>query len=382
MSSKLLNPMLHRLLEREFGEVLVIAEGEELQGRFISDRRLGFKAQRDGTDRANPERPRLEVQHSGEEYRVNCPFCNDDRRRLFVNHRWAVKDEHGNKNLWLAHCWNEECLVSHATQQRLWDLVFACGRPPRAGEIKRGIKLDLRTLRVVDPPGPIIPISELARNVPNHEAVQYLLGRGYDLERMEKLWGVGYCTNSRYPLACERIYIPIIMGGKLRGWQMRMTRDWKKGDPPKYWSCPHMRRRFLMYNYDRAKQYRTPWIVEGPIDTWSCGFQAMGAIGKTVSPALISKLWKCKFDSVVVMLDPEPDANMLAKKGDRYVHHIEKLASRLEGDRKTGPFAGGVCRVYLPLGTDPGSLDRDYMKDYVNERAKEQGVKISFAKRT
>jgi hypothetical protein len=34
----------------------------------------------------------------------------------------------------------------------------------------------------VEPPGVIIPIGKLARRKPNHHAVAYLVGRGFDCE--------------------------------------------------------------------------------------------------------------------------------------------------------------------------------------------------------
>ncbi len=379
--SQPLNPMLYRLLEREFGEVLIVADGEELLGSYQTDRRRSYAAGREVRSNGKPERKKLKIAHPGEEYRVNCPFCNDTKRRLFINHRWAIKDVIGNENLWLAHCWNEECLSEITVQRRLYEMVFAVGRPPKESNLRRGIKVDLKKIRNVEPPGPIIPIDELQRRLPTHEAIVYLEQRGYDIKKLAGVWDVGYCPNSRYALACDRIYIPIYMGGKLKGWQMRMPRDWVKGDPPKYWSCPNMQRRYLAYNYNRGVQYETPWFVEGPVDTWGVGLRGIGCIGKTMNQALVAKVQKSGVLSAVVMLDPEPDHAMKAKKGDRYVHHIEKLAASLEdGIHKQG-LRDGVVRVYLPDGKDPGSLDREFMKDYVNERAKEQGVKISYKKR-
>lgn len=381
-----LNKTLYELLEREFGDVIVAAEGEELIGTYEGEaRRQKAEAlvNRRKVPSTKPLRPKLDVLHSGEEYRVNCPYCNDTRHRLFINHLWAVKDRYGNQNLWLAHCWNEECLASYTRQQQLWDRVFRIGRrPPGHEEVRKGRKIDINDIGgVASPPGPIISLKKLRKNNPNHQAIAYLEGRGFDCDKLSEIYEVGWCSESQYALACNRIYIPIRIDGILRGWQMRLPRDWQEGDPPKYWSMPNMRRRLLAYNYDRATYYKTPVIIEGPADVWSYGTQSMGCIGKTMSPALVNRLRdRCGDGSIVVMLDPNPDKKAKERMGDRYVHHIEKLAKMLEGPKKDR-FKLGVCRVYLPLDTDPGSLDPDYMRDYIRDAAKEQGVKISFKKR-
>lgn len=383
-----LNPTLYRLLEREFEHVLVSAEGEAMQGTYDYDNSRDIVAfsrpapigpSTFGGKIATRRRPSLKINHSGEEYRVNCPFCNDTRHRLFINHRWGVEDKYGNRNLWLAHCWNEECLSSHLTQKQLWAQVYrARQRPPTGRELRAGRLVDLNNLGKAVPPGPIILLSDLRRTNPQHAAIEYLERRGFDCDSLAELFGVGYCADSRYPLAANRIYVPIRMDGELRGWQMRMTRDWRKGDAPKYWSMPNMKRRLLAYNYDRAVEYKVPVIVEGPADVWSYGLQALGCIGKTMNPAMMQRLAarsdrKC----VVVMLDPAPDATAKQKLGDRYVHHIEKLAEALE--KKFG-YKRAV-RVYLPDGSDPGGSDPEFMRDYIAQAAREQGARMSFKKR-
>lgn len=378
-----LNPVLFQLLEREFGEVIPVGEGEALLGSyeyFGRDKAMAIvsgRAERSGGN----SKPSLIVDHSGEEYKINCFLCNDTRHRLFINHRWGVEDLYGNRNLWLAQCWNEGCLSSYTSQMQLWDRVFRLGRrPPGAEQVRRGHKIDVQALGKALPPGPTIRLDALRRQSPNHAAVAYLEQRGFDVDYLAKMFDVGYCAQARYPLASERIYIPIRMDKRLRGWQMRMVRERRPGDPPKYWSMPNMRRRLLAYNYDQAVQYVTPVIVEGPADVWSYGQQAMGCIGKSMNAVLIRRLLqRCGDESAVVMLDPNPDEKAKAKMGERYVHHIDRLVKALTG--KHG-FRKGVAGVYLPLDTDPGSLDRAYMRDYIAQAAQEQGVPVSFKRRT
>lgn len=381
---KPLNPGLYNLLVREFGEVRVVAEGEAMQCEYSRDSRSKLVAMARGRQEASTRqsRPKLKVISPGEEYACSCPFCSDTRQRLFINHRWAVVDEYGNKNLWLAHCWNEECLANSTRQQQLWDRVFRNGRrPPSCDEVRHGEEPDPEDLGKAVPPGPVISLEELQRQSPQHQALEYLASRGFDCQRLSRYYGVGWCNSSRYSLAEKRIYVPIVLDGELRGWQMRMPRDWEPGDPPKYWSMPNMKRRALAYNYDKAVEYRMPVIVEGPADVWGFGPQSMGCIGKSMSLPLVRRLVAavCRVSRqerpvLAVMLDPEPDHKAAAKPN--YVHHIEKLALSLESTK-----AVDVIRVYLPLGTDPGSLNREYLRDYITECGREQGLKVSFKKR-
>src|SRR5687767_12890973 len=107
-----LNAFLFGALQACFGKVLVANEGEHSHVYYCPDWTRGGK-------------PRAETAHSGEYYRVNCPFCTDSRFRLWINHRWGVYDQvTGNYNLHLAHCYNTDgmpdgCLAEPGRRQQL-----------------------------------------------------------------------------------------------------------------------------------------------------------------------------------------------------------------------------------------------------------------------
>ena len=140
-----------------------------------------------------------------------------------------------------------------------------------------------------------------------------------------------------------------------------------------------MARRLLAYNFERAVKHQTIVIVEGPGDVWSMGPQAMGLMGKTMNPALQQRFVASlkladpkQQQTVCVMLDPDQDPREVAK---RKPHHIERLVHELR------PALGNrVFGVYLPPGMDPGSMDRDWLRDRIRERAAEEGLKVSFGR--
>lgn len=361
-----LNETLFHLLERRFGrgQVKIVHDGEALSGRY-QDTQITvdgqFKTVR-----------RLKVLSSGEEYLVNCPFCQDTRQRLHINHRWGVPDEEsGTRNLWLMHCMNEECQEKYDNQEALYDKLFTVGSHRGPMIVRKGVKPDDREAVTVELPGPHWRIDKLAKNVPGHKAVEYLRERGYDIEWLGQVFNVGYCPHSQYSLASDRIVIPIYQSEKLVGWQARLIGQWTKHGPPKYFSCPGMQRSKMCYNFDAAVKGPLKVIVEGPGDVWGYGVEAMGVIGKTMSIYMQNRLrCRCKpGDVVVIMLDPKQDAAAAAR--DR-PHHIERLYSQLHDPLRARDTK--IVRVYLPEESDPGSLSRAFMDKVLIKSAKEQGV--------
>ena len=96
---KPLNPYLYKLLKDHFGHVRVSNTGVAQVGEY---HKSAFGAEK-----------RLELVEPGEYYQVCCPHCNDTRFRLYINHMWGRNDKLGNRNLWLAVCYNENCLANY-----------------------------------------------------------------------------------------------------------------------------------------------------------------------------------------------------------------------------------------------------------------------------
>ena len=115
-----LNPTLYQALQAAFGSVSVT---NDLQPRQV----LTLPDWQDGG------RLRSQVVASGEQYRVNCPYCGDERQRLYFNYEWAVPDSDGHDNLHLVKCFNENCLASRERQRDLLNRVYPLGRERLAG---------------------------------------------------------------------------------------------------------------------------------------------------------------------------------------------------------------------------------------------------------
>lgn len=347
-----LNPRLYRLLKRRFRHVVISNQGEAAQMVYRRNPRHN-----------NREEP--EAVHPGEYYQVSCPYCHDTRNRLYINHLFGQRDGEGNSFLHLAHCFNENCLaVPGRVQDFIADLTeLECNL--ERFRIREGKEVDISKINQ-DWPGEVIRLDKLPRD---HRAIQYVSGkRGFDPDRLGKFYNVHYCEDSsRYWMATDRIIIPIYEEKRMVGWQARsLTDSNRRGAPPKYFTCPGTPRRMLIYNFANAKQYDTGVIVEGVTDVWAVGPMACCTLGATMTPHQRRKfIGAFKRKSAVLLWDPE---------------EYEKPSTvELISEFKTA-FDGGFAAVKLPEGTDPGKLDRQFLRDYIREQASAQGVKVSWRK--
>lgn len=178
--SEPLNPDLHRELVKHFPQVLISNEGEP----FVGTRQPSIYR------RGRHDNPPI---HSGEYYRVSCPFCVDTRQRLYINHMFNVLGEDGDDHLYLAYCFNEQCIDSRFMQKRLLDMIFPFGYRARQRLRSATPRPSLSTPSVETPP----PVIRLPPSFPLREplaaiAWQYLLNRGFDPQEISERWGVTY----------------------------------------------------------------------------------------------------------------------------------------------------------------------------------------------
>jgi hypothetical protein len=281
-----------------------------------------------------------------------------------------VRDDEGNRNLWLAICYNDDCLADFDRRRQFWEELV----DPRApildhARILPGAEIDLSTI-VMDWPGPCTRLDKLPHN---HKAVQYVASRNFDPEKIGRFYNVHYCHDSFRWLAKDRIIIPIYMDRVMRGWQARYIgelpwHDKKALDlPPKYFTCPGTPRRHLIYNLAGAAQYRTGVIVEGPTDVWSFGHMACCTLGATMTPQQRRRFHALFKERAAILLY---DEDAWDKPGTQKI--VEAFS---------GQFAQGFAAVKLPKGRDPGNMDRDFLREFVADKARKAGVAVSWRRR-
>lgn len=353
--AEVLNPVLHRRLTRMFGSVKVSNRGERMIARVVND-----------IDEETGQK-RLLIMHAGEYYQVNCPYCNDTRHRLYVNHMYGQEDESGRRMLFLAICYNEECMKRDKNREDFIEKMDAINSL-HVAPVKEGRTVP-EEAREVLPPGECSLLSALPDS---HKARVYIRSRGFDPDLLSDKFGVSYCHDSpRFTIMNNRLVFSIWERGKLKGWQGRYLGElpWKtqKGLPPKYFTCPESDfRSRCLFNYDGMSQWETGIIVEGPTDVFAMGSMSGCIFGNTMTEYQRRKFLSAFRDRTgVLLLDPEE----YHKKAT--INLIDDMESRMPGR---------FCAVKLPDGTDPGSLGRDFLRTFVKEEAAKQGVKVRYRK--
>ena len=356
-----LNPVLYALLERHFGEVEIRNAGEQMQYDYIFD--------------PVSKRLRLVIAASGEEYAVSCDRCGDTRKRLMINANWYHRDrEHGQTWSHLIHCFNEDCYAEHhvraALNTRLHDgrSSFGSHLAPAARQVSWPLEKPLPILDL--PPG----FKRLVKLNDSHHAIKYIVGRRFDPEEIDRLYRVGYTNSDQAPRhARRRIIIPSYAGERCVGWQARHVGDIDfKGEdaPPKYYTCPGMKRSRVVYNLDEGANIQRSSSSRGRPTSGASGPWRLRSGAAFLSVQQKELLHgSCRDASVVLMLDPE----IMEPISERYARI--KLGN-LTG--MTEAFAGGLALVKLPHGTDPGSLDRQHLREVIKEQAAKQGVQVKW----
>jgi len=352
----MLNPRLFYRLEERFGTVKVIHRGEAMQCKYVRNAISG-------KIRLKPEEG-----FRGEEYKMNCPACGDSRGRLYINHRWGVFDERtGTRNLWLANCFNSNCFADYTEQRELFDKITGAG-------------LDVFELQDVDSsprrkepvrlPGNIWPLSTILSKNINHTSVEYLRTRMVPPE-LAAAMGVGHCLDGAADRFVDRLIIPIYEDGKLVSWQARAERD--NGLAPKYLFARDSGLSSHWYNFDTATTYRLRLIVEGVIDAWMAGPHSLGVFNKRVSSDKFKRLVRNDVETgkqavYGIMLDPTQNPKDTANGQPHHMHVAYDMFRKVFGDR--------VFQVWLPEGTDPGSLNCAYIRALVKRAAADNKIDL------
>jgi hypothetical protein len=264
-----LNPELYQALQTAFTQVSVTNEGELRQVQTLPDWQDGGRL-------------RSQVVASGEQFRTNCPYCNDTRQRLYFSYEWAQPNPDTNSdNLHLVKCFNEDCLRSRTRQRDLLKRVYPLGRDRSTGLAP--------PLAVPDPfvpslpDGILVPVDQLPEA---HPAAQYLRQRNFDPGELWAAWQVQHCELSMTakPNPSQRLIIPVYTADRLlAGWQARYVGDCPD-EIPKYLSCKGMRKSQLLYGLPESLNDSGPVvIVEGPTDVWRLGQGAIALFGKDMS---------------------------------------------------------------------------------------------------
>lgn len=138
---------------------------------------------------------------------------------------------------------------------------------------------------------------------------RYLEGRGFDPEDVVGTWDVRGIAN--HPRLGWRLFIPILLGGKLVSWTTRAIADAggryrSAGEEEE--SVPH---KTLLYGEDKVLGPAVV-VVEGPLDVWAVGPGAVCTFGVAFTPGQLARL--ARYPARVVCFDAEPDGRRAAEE--------------------------------------------------------------------
>ena len=295
---------------------------------------------------------------NGREYRVDCCFCDDRKKRMYIN-----PEKYGG-------CFNcYKCGESGSLKKLLSGYEQAVDPFKPTIEIRRQ-----EPEKHIPSPGQMCSLADLHED---HPAIRYLTEtrkRTFDPTELTEVFGVQYCTDGRDFGVGDAVFsttntlvFPVWMFDKVVGWQARLLYDPDKLEdhecevlgfpkdedgeyarPPKYYTSPGLSKGSVLYNFDvawkagmvDAQGRRFVVVTEGPFDAASVGPSAVATFGKGITEVQ-ARLLGTYWDMVFLLLDP----------GDADEQAIE-LESVLARSVKT-------VRVNLRDYKDAGDAPRD-----------------------
>lgn len=328
-----LNDGLYNLLVRKFGKVKIANRGQTATKTYVH----------------KLDRVMVDVK-GGERYCVNDPDCNDTRYRLWFSYLYNTYDNvTASKLSHLIWCYNCE---------RDFKDFYELELSPLTSRFSNSVNFVPEVSEYEEPPEILLPsnLVSLSDLPENHRARNYLAGRNFDPDTLTKFWCVKFCENSDTYTANNRLVFPMLVNGKLLGWQARTV---IKDVMPKMYSARGMLRNSIVYNIDMACDKHVCIITEGPLSAIRVGDHAVALLGKTMSDNQL-RLIGNKFRNKHVVIMTDPDAAGKAG-GDRIFNRMNNTV-----------FAS-VTRIHLTKG-DPADHTHNELIELINEHLKENNI--------
>jgi hypothetical protein len=301
----------------------------------------------------------------GNELRLNCIYCrghnkiSDDQRKLYINttigrfHCFRCKESGTIKRLLVDITGNSVDSVDKMLLDYQYKELIK-GPSLRDSMLKRFYgKVTEPEENIVSLPKEFIPITEDQQSMEAQLAIRYLLNRGLTAEVIVD-YNIGFCAEGRYK---NRIIIPCtenneiiyfinrlyMYDGKLldSSLEEKAKNDGiEKALNTTRWvrDKKFIGKSQVLFNIDKASNYDSVVVVEGPFDVFGVGEQAVAILGSSISNAQIKKLLYYKFKNIFIMLDE-----------DAYLQSIK------EANKFRGLANIYVARIPWP-NKDPGNM--------------------------
>jgi len=346
--SKPLNIPLYNAMVKAFGDVSISRPGEPVVLKAAEPTPVTKQLSYGRKRKKLPSR----IVDDGECYTVNCPFCGDKRKRLWLCHAWDshTTDEDG-KIIYVGKepiiCYNEQCLQDPGNFRKLESMIHI--DKDAVTPIACSTNEEAVTNRIIRLPFGI-PLKDVkARYVKDYVEQE----RGFSTGELSDDWGVQVSKIWFYPEPC--LVFPVVQNDICKGWQARYIGEGsrEKLDKPKYYIPRGFKKSWALYNMDRARLFPVVVLTEGVLDAIKVGKAAVAMFGKKPSLfqfKLLANFWR---NSTLVWIPDEDDVQSW-KIANTYTEEWNV--------RKA--FAGGAHVVRLPHG-DPALFKKEEIWDLI-----------------
>lgn len=303
----------------------------------------------------------------GEQYRVNCPFCKDHKKHLYISYLSYAQPVMQGVPLRVGHlraqCFRKGCLNNkenrHYLEGQIGRAMALVGDGMQNCYILNCDEQEDEEPKLKVSHEPTIeglrtwvedwqPISEQTDPV----VLDYLASRRVTMEDVNWLgigWGpikstrTGEYINGGKPW----VIFPIVNNGKLLGVQARCPSAYLKEGGIKYWFHPGCRKRTVLLNLDIARKLGVGVICEGAFDVLSVGKPGICCFGHT--PSVAQQRILSGFDHGLIWL---PDTDV--KPNLNTIEIAQKMVNAWNADNR---FDKGAHVVVLPE-KDAGDMTR------------------------
>ena len=289
------------------------------------------------------------VNAADNEKRIDCPFCSDSKKHLYVNVSKGVVHCHkcGYSSSFIA-------LVEKIEERPIKNLHSLFSEiSTRIENFSERVKAGLQKKKKLETnrnfarfPQGYSRLNLKSLSWFGKLAADYLHSRGFDDDKIVK-YKLGYCTKGRF---AGRVIIPVFEKDRLVYYIGRsISSSGKKVLNPSKEECGGASQ--FLFNYDLAKDYDEIILCEGAFDAITIGDDAVAFFGKEMSDAQLQKILLLGKDKkFVVCLDGD------AKKFSL------KIARKLSSCRK-------VRVAILPDKEDPNSLGEVDIRKHISRAA-------------
>lgn len=364
----MLNPRLYKALQASFGRVLIDKEDVQADIERLPGSVAAWTLPESG--------------EHGEQYRVNCPFCDDMKQHLYISYLSysspVVNNASGEpmqlmRSPLVAHCFRRNCVANQALKEQLNRMVgfglysITDDTPPVvANSAGAGYALDQDTAG--NAPSRSVTLEGFRSWIPDYmpvsidtdpEVLAYLRERRIGEEDVRR-WNIGWGpiksprTGNYIGSGEPWVLLPLIQHGQLVGMQARALPQYQR-DSFKYWLHPNCRKSTIVGNIDSAQKLGLAVICEGVFDAISVGAPGVCTFGYV--PSAYQKMLLGSLDYGVIWLpdmDDKPDGPETIKIATEQCRHWNA----------SGQFPRGAHVVKLPA-KDAGSLTRQQVWDAI-----------------